>query len=75
MMKVPVETDPGFSAGSPETVFEGRYYDAVAKNHDLAPDADRFLMVEATTAQEGSAAFRVITNWFTELERLVPTTR
>ena len=44
MIAVPVETGASFTAGRPETLFEGPYLDDLARNYDLAPDG-RFLMI------------------------------
>ncbi len=41
---------------------------------DLAPDG-RFLMVERETGRQPERHINLILNWFTELERLVPTGR
>lgn len=73
MIGVSVSTDSGFSAGTPELIFEGNFAVHAARNYDLAPGDDRFLMIENTGEQESVASFRVITNWFADLERLVPT--
>ena len=40
---------------------------------DLHPDGDRFLMLQAESSQSAEE-IRVVVNWFTELERLVPST-
>ena len=45
LMAVPVETGTTFTAGRPETLFEGPYLDDLARNYDLAPDG-RFLMIK-----------------------------
>ena len=45
VMAVPVETGDSFTAGPPETLFEGPYLDDLARNYDLAPDG-RFLMIK-----------------------------
>ena len=45
MMAVAVETGASFTAGRPETLFEGPYLDDLARNYDLAPDG-RFLMIK-----------------------------
>ena len=45
MMAVPIETGDSFTAGPPETLFEGPYLDDLARNYDLAPDG-RFLMIK-----------------------------
>ncbi len=75
MMAVSVETEPTFSAGKPEVLFEGSYLssesDPEFQYYDISPDGQRFLMIKAV---EGSTAqINVVLSWFEELKRLVPT--
>ena len=72
-MRVSVTAEPSFTRGSPEFLFEGNY--APGQNYDINPDGQRFLMLKPVGAEDGSAQDRlhVVQNWFTELERLVPT--
>ena len=76
MMAVPVDTEPMFSAGDPEVLFEQQYYSFRSdRTYDVAPDG-RFLMIkEGTTTDDGSAPTAqivLVQNWFEELNRLVP---
>ena len=79
MMVIPVETEPTFSAGTPQVLFEAPYLFGNEdigriRTWDLAPDG-RFLMVKVVTPGGGPAAapsFTVVLNWFDELQRLVP---
>ena len=77
MMMVPVETEPTFSAGDPEVLFEQQYYfeQRSGRTYDLAPDG-RFLMVKegaATNDAEGSVPqIILVQNWFQELTERVP---
>ena len=74
MMVVPVETDPTFSAGAHEVLFEQQYYlDRARRTYDLAPDG-RFLMVKEATDDDAADAPQLILvqNWHEELKRLVP---
>jgi Tol biopolymer transport system component len=75
MMVVSVRTEPTFSAGRPEVLFEGSYvktrFIPGYQYYDISPDGQRFLMIKAV---EGSTAqINVVLNWFEELKRLVPT--
>jgi len=76
MMVVSAQTQPTFSAGKPEVLFEGRYVRTrfpppAYQYYDIFPDGKRFLMIKEV---EGSTAqINVILNWFEELKRLVPT--
>jgi Tol biopolymer transport system component len=70
-----LNTDP-LRFGAEELLFEGNFALPLrwGRKWDIHPDGDRFLMLEfeSPDAVEG---IRVVTNWFTELERLVPTKR
>ena len=48
LMSVLVRTQPTFQAGSPQLLFEGRYLDGRMgpPEYDVAPDGQRFLMVQ-----------------------------
>ncbi len=75
MMAVPVDTEPTFSAGDPEVLFEQQYLDLQTnRTYDVAPDG-RFLMIKAPTDDGSAPAEQIILveNWFEELKRLVPT--
>ena len=67
MMAVDVELEPSFAPGTPRRLFEGRY----GFDYDVTPDAQHFVMV--TRMHPALTSFNVVTNWATELERLVPT--
>ena len=77
MMRVPVEAEPTFRAGTPELLFDTQYYFGNATpTYDLAPSG-RFLMVKdpAPTDDAGASTqpqIVLVENWFEELERLVP---
>ncbi len=75
MMAVSVETEPTFSAGKPEVLFEGSYLssesDPEFQYYDISPDGQRFLMIKEAGADQ--AQIHVVLNWFEELKRLVPT--
>ena len=74
---VPVQIDPTFRvAGEPEPLFEWPFAGIFGRNFDIDPTGQRFLMskpVRQTDEGSGSPQIRVVTNWFEELERLVPT--
>ena len=78
MMTVPIDTEPVFTPGRPEVVFEAQYRSAggAARNYDVAPDGERFLMVKqgAPTDNAGDLApeITVVLNWFEELKDRVP---
>ena len=72
-MAVRVETEPVFTAGKPETLFEGTY-----AQWDISPDGKRFLMIKPGDSTEaGSLAeiprkIIVVLNWLKELKERVP---
>jgi serine/threonine-protein kinase len=74
MMVVEVSTQPGFSAGRPRLLFEGRYeYSPTGTTgYDVSSDGQRFLMVQATEPEEAPTQIHVVLNWFEELKRRVP---
>jgi serine/threonine-protein kinase len=73
MMVVSVETRNGISVSKPTVLFEDRYDRGVAGNlsYDLAPEGDRFLMIQPLGGRT-SASFRVVLNWFDDVRRLSP---
>ena len=75
MMVVPVETEPTFSAGRPEVLFEGPYSPAWSilqlRPYDVAADG-RFLMLKPVTTESQQPDLILVQNWLEELKRLVP---
>ena len=43
--------------------------------YDVTPDGEGFLMVKASAPPPAPTQFKVVLNWFAELERRVPTKR
>ena len=80
-MAVGVQAEPGFEAGNPEVVYEGRFFaprgertGAASRTYDIAPDGERFLMIkEGGSDETPSTELIIVLNWFAELKRLVPT--
>jgi serine/threonine-protein kinase len=74
MMVVDVATEPVFTPSRARLLFEGNYggTDPV-RNYDVAPDGERFLMVQPLeAAQEPVTSIELVLNWLTELEQRVP---
>jgi serine/threonine-protein kinase len=73
-MAVDITTQPTFRAGTPEMLFERPGYNSGARaDYDIAPDGQRFLMLQATEQQQESLTqINVVLNWFEELKRRVP---
>jgi len=78
MMAVDISTQPTFSAGNPQVLFEGQYpsVDSLWANYDVSPDGQRFLMLkEKEQPQAALTQVHVVLNWFEELKRRVPVGR
>jgi eukaryotic-like serine/threonine-protein kinase len=79
MMAVPVRIGPDFEAGEPRQLFAGIYGMEPIGAHpsyDVSRDGRRFLMTKNVTPLreiENPRTFRVVLDWFAELERLAPT--
>ena len=74
MFAVDVTTDSEFDHGAPYELFDHAYYDGAERQFDIAPDGERFLMID--TNQDAAAAaprINIILNWFEELKERVPT--
>ena len=69
MMAVALTTEPTFTVGTPEMLFEQPYYRSGGRHYDLAPDG-RLLMIKEHSA---TLNIHVVLNWLDELQRLVPT--
>jgi Tol biopolymer transport system component/predicted Ser/Thr protein kinase len=75
MMAVDITTQPGFAAGTPKLLFEGRYATGPfpIANYDVSPDGQRFLMLKAAEQAEAAPTqINVVLNWFEELKQKVP---
>jgi len=70
---------PAFNAGNPASLFEGRFSlgaGTLARNFDVSPDGERFLMIKQTGSEidDGGSTQQLIAvfNWFEELKEMVP---
>jgi Tol biopolymer transport system component len=75
MMAVAITLRPGFAAGAPHMLFEGRYAQAAnIRGYDVTPDGRRFLMVQDKERPATAAAEMILVqNWIEELKARVPT--
>ena len=78
LLAVPVITEPTFTTGVPEVLFEGAYLQPVFGNrpYDVTPDGERFVLIKTgvvTGDIDDSPQIILTLNWFEELTRLVPT--
>ena len=82
MMVVDVTTHPVFRAGRPGLLWEkyfayGRNSSCAApgpssSNYDVAPDGQRFLMIQEGEQDAPATQIHVVLNWSEELKRLAP---
>jgi eukaryotic-like serine/threonine-protein kinase len=76
MMAVDISTQPGFAAGKPRMLFEGRYESPPfpIANYDVSPDGQRFLMLKPSELEQAAQTqINLVLNWFEELKQKVPT--
>jgi eukaryotic-like serine/threonine-protein kinase len=71
-MSVAVQTQPDFSAAAPKFMFEGPYLNVPGVSYDVAPDGQRFMMLEEYGKQPPTTHLNVVLNWFEELKQRVP---
>ncbi len=72
-MVVAIVTEPEFSAGTPQVLFEGPYLNVPGLSYDVSPDGQRFLVLQPQYDDSQVRELHVVTNWFDELKRLAPT--
>ena len=78
LMVAQIETEPTFSAGTPEPLFGvSGYVSPIGRTFDLAPDGDRFLFgISGTRGQAGDDepfnGLIFVEHWFEELIERVP---
>ena len=70
LMAVDIETRPGFSASAPQPLFDLDDVSAL-RMLDIAPDGERFLLIQRGEREGDTLAYRVVFDWFQELERRV----
>ena len=75
MMAVDIETEPDFVAGVPRVLFSGWRYGRATpiRSYDVAPDG-RFITRGSVEPipPEPRTHVHVVSNWFDDLQRLVP---
>jgi len=81
MMAVPIETEPTFTQGTVDLLFDlGPYRRPSGEEGNrriaISPEGDRFLMLKEGGGSDETAettSIIIVQNWFEELKRLVPT--
>jgi WD40 repeat protein len=71
-MVVSIPTEPEFKAGTPQVIFEGPYVNVSGLSYDVAPDGQRFLVLQPQYDDSQVRELHVVTNWFEELKQLIP---
>ena len=74
LMAVPIETGENFTPGTPERLLDKAYRaEAPGRTYDIAPDGQRFLMIQQPESTEaGPTSITIVLNWFEELKQRVP---
>jgi hypothetical protein len=75
-MSVGVVPGAAWRNDPPMEVVQAGYVDSIGNNgraFDVAPDGKRFLMIKEPGGESAVQNIVVVTNWFEELKRLVPT--
>ena len=77
-MEADVSAGETFGAQTPKVVFDPESYvllNAPAREYDVAPDGERFLVLRQPLAGPGTEPPQVVivTNWVEELKERVPT--
>jgi serine/threonine-protein kinase len=74
LFRVSVTTEPTVQIGSPQLLFEGRFFGSShfwGRNYDISPQGDFFILIEEGEMQP-AAQINVVFNWFEELKHLAP---
>jgi serine/threonine-protein kinase len=73
ILAVEVQSQPTFSAGVPQVLFEGHYpiTDSFWSNYDVTADGHQFLMVAGP--ESAPPGLQVVINWMKDLKQRVPT--
>jgi len=71
-MAVAVATKPEFRADRPRLLFEGPYLNVPGYSYDIAPDGQRFLMLQPVAQEVTATQLNAVLGWFEELRRRVP---
>ena len=75
MTRVPIQTAPTFSAGTPTTLFDARYDTGGGggRTCDVSADSQRFLMIKDAGTDQAPTMV-VVVNWLEELKAKPPAT-
>jgi serine/threonine-protein kinase len=71
-MVASISTVPEFKAGKPRVIFEGPYINVSGLSYNVSADCERFLVLKPQYDDSQVRELQVVSNWFEELKRLVP---
>ena len=66
-LSIPVETNPEFSSGNPEVIFEGPYGNVPGLSYQVSQDGNNFLLLKQPS-QEPPKEIHLVNNWPIDLE-------
>ncbi|MHC5006263.1 MAG: protein kinase domain-containing protein [Planctomycetota bacterium] len=67
---VPVETEPAITLGSPRELFSGSKMGvALFLGYDVAPDDERFVVIQNQSGEMGRGGITVVQNWLAQFDR------
>lgn len=69
IMVVAITTHPELRIGEPQIFFAGEFENVSHRSYDVHPDGRRSLVIRG--GKNTASSIRVVTNWFSEVERLV----
>ena len=72
LMRVAIETQPAFQAGTPQQLFQGDYFTS-GHYFDVMPDGKHFVFVKGTERAATATQINVVLNWFDELKQRMST--
>ena len=77
MLRVPIQTSPVLQIGKPEKLFDDTLVATAfgPVDYDVTSDGRRFLMVRPADTEKVPPPINIVTDWFQELTRRVPTAR
>ena len=70
LMAVPVQISPGFSAGTPRTLFQVDYFDS-GHDFDVTADGQHFFFIKSLTEASAPAELHVVLDWARDLASLM----
>ncbi len=76
MMAVDIDSSKELALGNPVLLFErplAEYSGDLPLPYDVAPDGQRFVMIEEGESEPAVTQLILVQNWVEELKRLVPT--